>query len=61
MPGDNMRLHDEAAPVAEIDARRAAHQVNIMAGPRPMFGDFNDSNVTAGHSDGLLPSDAVHD
>jgi hypothetical protein len=26
-----------------------------------MFGNFNDSNVAAGHSDGLLPGDAVHD
>ena len=32
-----------------------------MAGPRPMLSDFDDPNVPAGHADGLLPGDAIHD
>jgi len=27
----------------------------------PMFGNLNDSDVTAGHTDGPLPGNAIHD
>ncbi len=35
--------------------------MHVMTGPRPMLGNFNDPDITAGDTPGRLPCNAVYD
>ena len=59
--GTTCAVTAKAALAAELNARRTAHQVDLMAGLRPVLGDFDESDVPAGHPAGPVPNNTVDD